>query len=172
VLLNALKEITAEAKLEAQVGQGQPGSFCVFDFECQANVARATNLVCTNNKCAYDGGASCEVIGLAKWRTLNGDTECDWDGEDSEGQQTLEGGGKTLEECLEKCRHVGKNCNYAALSNLGYCHLFRTCKKTGSSGWTMRQKCTSEEPSCFGDYQCLPDEKCERSFGWSECVKK
>jgi len=168
VLLNALEAITAEA--EAQVGGTAGVDSCLFDWECQS-LGLNTKLVCTDHKCQY-GGARCEVIGLATWRTLGRTTECDWDGEDSEGRITLEGGGHSLEECTEKCRYVGKNCNFAALSPLGYCHLFRTCKKAGSNNWTVRQKCTSAKEGCFGDYQCLPDEKCDRGFMWSGCVKK
>merc|ERR1712100_104230 len=79
--------------------------------------------------------------------------ECDWDGVDKIGRNTLNGGGHTLQQCLAFC--LGDSaCQFASFSTgdgntAGYCHTYQTCQGSGSasyqtSGWKVYEKSGSE----------------------------
>ena len=74
--------------------------------------------------------------------------ECDWDGVDSYmiASPPGGGGGHSTTECIEACRNRGLQCNYAARSSDGYCHLFLTCKGQGSRGWKVYEKYCKQNP--------------------------
>ena len=58
--------------------------------------------------------------------------ECTFEGENV---WTLGGGGNTKDECIRACL-AQSLCNYASISNDGYCHMTATCyEKSGSPNW-------------------------------------
>jgi len=91
----------------------------------------------------YQGSASYEVCSMQK----NSDrkSECGWNDVDVTNRLSLGDGGHSKEECLNACTKR-KECNYAAFSNTGYCHLFETCDGSEGNGWTFFEKrCMSDE---------------------------
>jgi len=94
----------------------------------------AALLLCLLSASAQEGD-SCEMR-VNPART----TECAWNDVDSVHQESLGGGGHTTEACLTRCLELGAACNYAAVSGLGYCHMFQTCDGSAGGSWMMYEK--------------------------------
>ena len=70
--------------------------------------------------------------------------KCDFDTADKSNRESLGGNGHTFEACMNRCLE-SENCNYAARTNSGFCHLTQTCNGEQSAGsWTLyRKQCSA-----------------------------
>jgi len=87
----------------------------------------------------------CTVCQNDGYRQLVGrGNECDWNGVDSEDRWTLGGGSHTKQDCIDEC-NSRQDCSFAALSDTGYCHGFKTCNNEpiGGAKWQVYQKCST-----------------------------
>jgi len=103
----------------------------------------------THPSCPRNPDAFC-TGGVYDMRLTGKSRECDWDGVDSYMVDSPYGGGSghSTTACIEACRNRGLQCNYAARSSGGYCHLFLTCKGQGSRarGWKVYEKYCKQNP--------------------------
>ena len=87
----------------------------------------------------FDDNTCIECVYLVDFiQECTGCGECIFEGENI---WTLLGGGHTQSDCLAACREKPK-CNYASLSDAGYCHMTETCYNCCVPGndWTRFRK--------------------------------
>lgn len=109
---------------------------------------------------AQFSGQECNMI-LDNTRT----SECDWQGVDRADRSSLGGNGYSLQECLSACQTSGPLCNFAALSSLGVCHMFRTCDgDNGDVGgnWQFYMKSCGDDDSCPAEAPLSFDVPCSQ----------
>ena len=60
--------------------------------------------------------------------------ECTWYGDGRSGEWSLDGGGHDKSECIQACS-ANSLCNYASISNEGYCHMKDECEPAAETTW-------------------------------------
>jgi len=91
---------------------------------------------------------------------------CDWENRDSGGRMYIPGGGgdHTEEECSNWCLNE-PGCVFNALSDIGYCHGFRSCThEPGGRGFTMKQKI------CKGVWEYSNNNGCDTQMDPKYCL--